>query len=127
MPDPSAAAVFADLTEESRALDLLVGELPAGDWGRPTPAPGWSIAHQIAHLHWTDRAALLALTDADGFAGMVEEALAAPDSFVDAGAEEGAGLPPPNSWPTGAPVGPASTGRWPRPRPTPGSPGTGRR
>ncbi|MGP3687734.1 TIGR03084 family metal-binding protein [Streptomyces sp. IBSNAI002] len=102
MPDPSAvaataaatAAVCADLREEGRELDALVGELSAPDWALPTPAPRWSIAHQIAHLHWTDRAALLSLTDAAGFGRMVEEALAAPDSFVDEGAEGGAKLPP---------------------------------
>ncbi|WP_051763535.1 TIGR03084 family metal-binding protein [Streptomyces virginiae] len=98
MPDPSAAdaavAVFADLREEGRELDSLVGELTDTHWGRATPAPGWTIAHQIAHLHWTDRASLLSLTDATGFGGMVEEALKSPDTFVDEGAREGAQLPP---------------------------------
>lgn len=94
MPDPSAVAVFADLREEGGELDALVAELPAPAWARPTPAEGWSVAHQIAHLHWTDRAALLALTDADGFARQAEEALKAPDTFVDEGAEEGARLAP---------------------------------
>ncbi|GLV81940.1 TIGR03084 family protein [Streptomyces lavendulae subsp. lavendulae] len=94
MPDPSAVAVFADLREESGELDALVKELPAAGWAAPTPASGWTIAHQIAHLHWTDQAALLALTDPDGFALRVEEALKTPDSFVDEGAEEGARLDP---------------------------------
>ncbi|MET9606341.1 TIGR03084 family metal-binding protein [Streptomyces sp. NPDC006512] len=94
MPDPSAVAVFADLREEGRELDSLVGELPAVDWARPTPASGWTLAHQIAHLHWTDRASLLSLTDPDGFGQLVQEALKAPDSFVDEGAAEGAALPP---------------------------------
>ncbi|MGW6704352.1 TIGR03084 family metal-binding protein [Streptomyces sp. NPDC054956] len=94
MPDPSAVAVFVDLHEEGRELDALVGELSAADWARPTPAPGWSIAHQIAHLHWTDRASLLALTDAAAFAELVEEAVKAPDTFVDEGAEAGAALAP---------------------------------
>ncbi|MEV7586134.1 TIGR03084 family metal-binding protein [Streptomyces erythrochromogenes] len=98
MPDPSAVdaavAVFTDLRDEGRELDSLVAGLPAADWARPTPAPGWTVAHQIAHLHWTDRASLLSLTDATGFGVMVEEALKAPDSFVDDGAREGAGLPP---------------------------------
>ncbi|MEW5534860.1 TIGR03084 family metal-binding protein [Streptomyces virginiae] len=98
MPDPSAVddavAVFTDLREEGRELDALVERLPGPDWARPTPAPGWTVAHQIAHLHWTDRASLLSLTDADGFGRMVEEALKAPDSFVDDGAREGAELPP---------------------------------
>ncbi|MGW3328789.1 TIGR03084 family metal-binding protein [Streptomyces virginiae] len=94
MPDPSAAdaavAVFADLREEGRELDSLVGELTDPDWGRATPAPGWTVAHQIAHLHWTDRASLLSLTDATAFGRMVEEALKSPDTFVDEGAREGA-------------------------------------
>ncbi|MEU3723492.1 TIGR03084 family metal-binding protein [Streptomyces sp. NPDC031705] len=88
------AAVFADLQDEGRELEALVAGLPGTAWARPTPAPGWSIAHQIAHLHWTDQAALLALTDAEGFARRVEEALKAPESFVDEGAEEGAALAP---------------------------------
>ncbi|MFG2621606.1 TIGR03084 family metal-binding protein [Streptomyces sp. NPDC048507] len=94
MPDPSAVAVFADLREEGGELDALVAALPGPDWARPTPADGWSIAHQIAHLHWTDRAALLALTDADGFARQAEEALKAPGTFVDDGAAQGARLDP---------------------------------
>ncbi|WP_411102242.1 TIGR03084 family metal-binding protein [Streptomyces sp. cmx-4-9] len=86
--------MFADLGAEGAELDQLVGGLTAADWARATPAPGWTIAHQIAHLHWTDRAALLSLTDADAFGALVEEALKAPDSFVDEGAEEGAALAP---------------------------------
>ncbi|MFG2841492.1 TIGR03084 family metal-binding protein [Streptomyces zaomyceticus] len=88
------AVVLDDLREESEALDLLVRELGEDRWGTPTPAPGWTVAHQIAHLAWTDRAALLAATDAEAFAAETEKALAAPDRFVDEGAEEGAKLPP---------------------------------
>ncbi|MER5935390.1 TIGR03084 family metal-binding protein [Streptomyces sp. NPDC002054] len=93
MLDPSVA-VRSDLREEGRELDLLVAGLDEKAWSLPTPAPGWSIAHQIAHLAWTDRAALLALTDATAFGRMTEAALAAPDRFVDEGAAEGAALPP---------------------------------
>lgn len=53
-----------------------------------TPAPGWSVAHQIAHLAWTDQSALLAATDTDAFHVLVEKALVSPGSFVDEGAEE---------------------------------------
>ncbi|MFF4352128.1 TIGR03084 family metal-binding protein [Streptomyces sp. NPDC001530] len=91
MADPTP--VFDDLRAESDELDQLVAELSPERWALATPAPRWTIAHQIAHLAWTDRSALLAVTDADAFQTLVEKALAAPDSFVDEGAEEGAGLP----------------------------------
>ena len=86
--------VLDDLRSESEEVDRLVRGLSDAEWAAPTPAAGWSVAHQIAHLAWTDRAALLAATDPAGFAAETEKALAAPDTFVDAGAEEGAALPP---------------------------------
>ncbi|MER5616678.1 TIGR03084 family metal-binding protein [Streptomyces sp. NPDC002215] len=85
---PDVAAVIGDLRDESEELDGLVRELSAGQWAAATPAPGWSIAHQIAHLTWTDEVALLAATDAEAFAGEVARAMEAPESFVDRGAEE---------------------------------------
>ncbi|AXE79408.1 TIGR03084 family metal-binding protein [Streptomyces atratus] len=91
---PDVAALLDDLREESQELDVLVRELSAGQWAAPTPAPGWSVAHQIAHLTWTDEVALLAATDADAFAGEVARAMEAPESFVDRGAEELAVLDP---------------------------------
>jgi uncharacterized protein (TIGR03084 family) len=60
--------IVADLRAESDELDALVTLLPADRWADPTPAPGWTIAHQIAHLLWTDRAALTAVTDEAAFA-----------------------------------------------------------
>ncbi|MES4886607.1 TIGR03084 family metal-binding protein [Streptomyces sp. NPDC096012] len=92
MADPTP--VIDDLRAESDELDLLVAELSPEQWALPTPAPGWSVAHQIAHLAWTDHSALLAVTDAGAFRALVEKALAAPDSFVDEGAEQGARLAP---------------------------------
>ncbi|MEV1153808.1 TIGR03084 family metal-binding protein [Micromonospora chokoriensis] len=79
--------LLADLAAESAQLDALVAPLPAADWARPTPAPGWSIGHQIAHLAWTDHVALLAATDAEAFYATVTSA---PDAtrLVDAGAAE---------------------------------------
>jgi uncharacterized protein (TIGR03084 family) len=90
--DPTV--VLDDLLSESDQLDRLVSELASAAWARPTPAERWSIAHQIAHLAWTDSAALLAVTDPAAFAAQVEKALTAPDSFVDDGADEVAALPP---------------------------------
>ncbi|MFI0224157.1 TIGR03084 family metal-binding protein [Streptomyces lydicus] len=92
MSDPGA--VPADLRAESEELDALVAGLPAGRWAQPTPAAGWTVAHQIAHLEWTDRQALLSATDPDAFARAARQALATPLTFVDEAAEEGAKLPP---------------------------------
>ena len=80
--------MVADLRAESDDLDVLVAELSAETWAANTPAPGWTIAHQIAHLLWTDRVALSAVTDEAGFAAVLEEAAKDPAGFVDAGAEE---------------------------------------
>ncbi|OOK75960.1 hypothetical protein BZL30_4085 [Mycobacterium kansasii] len=86
--------IVADLRAESDDLDALVAPLPPQRWAEPTPAPGWTIAHQIGHLLWTDRVALTAVTDEAGFADVLTQAAADPAGFVDAGAEELAARPP---------------------------------
>lgn len=88
------AVVLDDLRSESDELDRLVRGLSPREWAATTPAEGWTVAHQIAHLAWTDHVAHLAVTDADAFAAEVEKAVAAPHTFVDDGAAEGAALPP---------------------------------
>ncbi|SCK07438.1 TIGR03084 family metal-binding protein [Streptomyces sp. WMMB 322] len=87
-------AVLADLRDEGRALDGLVAGLEAKAWALPTPAPRWTVAHQIAHLAWTDEQSLLAATDEAAFRDAVQAALAAPETFVDEGAEAGAAQSP---------------------------------
>ncbi|WP_216216518.1 TIGR03084 family metal-binding protein [Amycolatopsis aidingensis] len=85
--------ILDDLAAESGELDELVAALPAAEWSRPTPAAGWTIAHQIAHLAWTDDEALIAASRPAEFPAEVEQALADP-AFVDTGAERGSRLPP---------------------------------
>ncbi|MFD3517783.1 TIGR03084 family metal-binding protein [Streptomyces sp. NPDC058657] len=87
-------AVLDDLRDESREVDSLVAELGEADWCRSTPAPRWTIAHQIAHLAWTDAVALLAATDPEAFRDEVAKAGKDPHGFVDAGAGAGAAQPP---------------------------------
>ncbi|KUH37047.1 MULTISPECIES: TIGR03084 family metal-binding protein [Streptomyces] len=85
---------MADLRAEGDDLDRLVAGLDAAGWAAPTPAPRWSVAHQVAHLAWTDEVAFLATTDPGAFAGHVARAAAAPGTFVDEAAEAGATGPP---------------------------------
>jgi uncharacterized protein (TIGR03084 family) len=82
------ADLLTDLNEESHDLDRLVADRDDGDWQRETPAKGWTIAHQIAHLHWTDRAAWLAATDPAGFGDLLARAAEDPLGFVDRGTQE---------------------------------------
>lgn len=89
-----AAPIVVDLRAESDALDELVAELPPQRWATETPAPGWTIAHQIAHLLWTDRVALTAVDDEAAFNEVLGAAAADPAGFVDAGAEELAAAAP---------------------------------
>ena len=59
-------AVLTDLVAEGDDLDGLVAGLDGRRWAMPTPSPGWSIAHQIAHLSSSDFAALASVTYASG-------------------------------------------------------------
>ncbi len=86
--------VIADLTAEGDELDTLVAPLSAEQWSTDTPAAGWTIAHQIAHLAWTDYASLTAISDSEGFGRMLEEFGKDPLHAVDKVAEEWAAQPP---------------------------------
>jgi len=89
-----ADTIVDDLRAESEALDALVGSLPAQRWSDSTPAAGWTIAHQIAHLLWTDRGALASITDDARFGELLAAADADPLGFVDAAADELAATAP---------------------------------
>ncbi len=52
-----------DLVAEHHSLDRLLEPLDAAGWARPTPAKGWTIRDQVAHLYFGDNRALLAATD----------------------------------------------------------------
>ncbi|WP_461166085.1 TIGR03084 family metal-binding protein [Tsukamurella serpentis] len=81
----TAAPVFDALETTSSAVMAIAD---TADWSTPTPAPGWTIAHQIGHLTWTDEVSLTAATDPAGFAEVLHRAMADPLGFVDAGAGE---------------------------------------
>lgn len=85
--------VIADLVAEQAAVDALLEPLTEQQWRTPTPAEGWDVAHQVAHLAWTDEAAVLAATDPAGWDQLVSAAVASPDGFVDDAAARGAESP----------------------------------
>lgn len=91
---PLVQEVVDDLTAASDELDDLVAGLDEAAWATPTPAEGWTIAHQVAHLSWTDDIAAVAATDPAAFDDLVRSAGADPLGFVDAAADEGASVAP---------------------------------
>lgn len=86
--------VLADLGTEGDRLQRLLAPLTAAQWRTPTPAAGWSVAAQVAHLAWTDEVAVAAATDKAAWDAHVLAALENPDGFVDQQALEGAAAPP---------------------------------
>ena len=75
--------VLADLRAEGDRLDALVADLDDDGWRTATPAPGWDVATQVAHLLWTDEVALKAATDKEAWDEVVLGAIADPEGFVD--------------------------------------------
>jgi len=82
-------AVLDDLAAEGGRLEALVADRPEADWRRQTPAAGWDVATQVAHLAWTDEAAFAAATDKARWDALVLEAMADPEHAVDRAALTG--------------------------------------
>ena len=87
--NPVLESVLADLAAEGDRLDALVAGLDEAGWRTPTPAAGWDVATQVAHLAWTDEASVAAATDKAAWDALVLEAIADPEGAVDAAALRG--------------------------------------
>lgn len=61
------AGIVTDLITEQQALEDVVSAAPDASWQLPTDSPGWTVADQIAHLAFFDRAAAIAITDPGRF------------------------------------------------------------
>ncbi len=73
----------ADLRAETAELLALVEPLDAVGWATPTPAPGWRVQEQIAHLAYFDEAAATAALDPDEFQRELVAALEDPDGITE--------------------------------------------
>jgi uncharacterized protein (TIGR03084 family) len=85
--------VLADLAAEGDWLDELVAPLTEARWTLATPAEGWTVAHQIGHLAWTDELSILAASDPAAFGTQVAAASEEIGGYVDRAAAEKAQLP----------------------------------
>ncbi|XVQ84279.1 TIGR03084 family metal-binding protein [Microbispora siamensis] len=86
--------VLDDLAAEGDQLDRLVADLDAGQWRMPTPAPGWTVADQIAHLAFIFRLAAAAATDPQAFPSMTAGAQQDFDGAVNAALRQYENDPP---------------------------------
>jgi uncharacterized protein (TIGR03084 family) len=72
-----------DLIAETAALRAVLAGLPAADWGRPTPAAGWTVTDQVTHLAYFDDVTRLSLTDPGQFTAEAARLAAGGDDFPD--------------------------------------------
>ena len=59
--------ICADLQAELAALDAIVSPLDESGWNTQTPAAGWLVRDQIAHIGGTDRVATIAAGEPERF------------------------------------------------------------
>ncbi len=92
--NPVLEQVLSDLAAEGAALEAIVAALDEAGWRTPTPAEGWDVATQVAHLAWTDEVAVAAATDKARWDEYVLAAIDDPEGFVDAEALAGGKVAP---------------------------------
>ncbi|MEV6909828.1 TIGR03084 family metal-binding protein [Amycolatopsis sp. NPDC051071] len=68
--------VIKDLTTEGEQVDALVADLDGAGWALPTPATGWSVKHQIAHLSFIFKIAGLAAAEPQKFVELAKTSMA---------------------------------------------------
>lgn len=73
--------LLVDLDAEREVLVSLLAGRSERIWDSETPAPGWSIRHQIAHLAFFDHAAALSIGAPDAFAGERRAADTDPEAY----------------------------------------------
>jgi enediyne biosynthesis protein E11 len=85
--------VIADFTADAKEFEGLVAGLDEGGWRLPTPAPGWTVSHQVAHLAFIFRLAGTAASDPELFAAMAAKAAGNFEAAVNAANEQYLGGP----------------------------------
>ncbi|MFE2209071.1 MULTISPECIES: TIGR03084 family metal-binding protein [Streptomyces] len=90
----TANDVLKDLAAEIEETARLVEGLDEQSWHTATPATGWSVADQIAHLTFIFHLAGTAASDHEGFARIAEAAAGDFDGAVNSALQQFNGFPP---------------------------------
>lgn len=91
------ASLVSELRDEQESLDAVLGQVDESAWGTPTPAEGWTVHDQIAHLTYFDGSVTTAITDPDAFRAALLDREADPD-YVNTVARPLLELPPSELW-----------------------------
>jgi uncharacterized protein (TIGR03084 family) len=86
--------VIADLTVDGAELGGVLAGLAEADWRLPTPATGWSVAHQVGHLAFIFRLAGTAASEPEVFTAMIAKASVDFEAAVSGALAEYLGDPP---------------------------------
>jgi enediyne biosynthesis protein E11 len=86
--------VISDLRADADELEALITGIDDASWRLPTPAPGWTVAQQVAHLAFIFRLAGTAASDAELFGAMAARAAEDFEGAVTAALADYAGDPP---------------------------------
>lgn len=86
--------VVTHLVAEGDGVERMVADLDEAQWSMPTPAVGWTVKHQIAHLCFVFWLAGTAAADPAAFQAMTAKAQGDLDGAVDAALVGYAALPP---------------------------------
>lgn len=62
--------IISALIADGNDLDAMLTGLDEAQWALPTPAAGWTVKHQVAHLSSIFRMAAMAAADPEGFKAM---------------------------------------------------------
>src|ERR1700748_834377 len=80
--------VIATLVAEGDSVDRLVADIDDAQWSLPTPAPGWTVRHQVAHLCFVYRLAAAAAAAPEMFKAITAKAEGNFDGAVNAALAE---------------------------------------
>ena len=75
--------LIEDLEREHADLDALVKDLDRDGWAIETPAEGWDVRDQVAHVAFFDEQATLAVREPEKFKASLEEIAADIGAFMD--------------------------------------------
>lgn len=86
--------VIGHLVAEGDSVDRMVAGLDDAQWSLPTPAPGWTVADQVAHLSFVFRLAGAAAAQPQAFQAIAARAQGDFDAAVNAALAEYQDLAP---------------------------------